>query len=84
MKSTDQEATMTTMSEKHGYPSIRTDAEWHYLFTTATIAEVRQVAEEIEAAAVTDPDPTHKNLRRDLQRVTKARLNAGQRAVDKA
>jgi hypothetical protein len=67
------------MSDKHGYMSMRTDAEWGYLFTAASLVEVRTVADEIIAAA--EDDPTNAELRRDLQRVTRARLNAGARAV---
>lgn len=66
-------------SGRHGYQSVRTDEEWDHLFTVATLSEVRAVADEIIAAA--EADPGNENLRRDLQRVTRARLNAGARAV---
>jgi hypothetical protein len=68
-------------SEMHRYESVRTDEEWDYLFHRATIGEVLEVLREIERRG--SADPTSADLGRDLQRITKARLNAGNREVQR-
>lgn len=66
-------------SDRKGYESLRPDSEWAYLFTDAALAEVLEVQREIIAAAEAAPDS--RDLRRDLQRITQARMNAGMRAT---
>ena len=82
-----------TMSDKHGYMSVRTDAEWEYLFTAASLAELRIVESEVASAARADHAArgitdewapiADDNLRRDWSRITRAKLNeVGRRALE--
>lgn len=76
---------MKAYSAIHGYHSVRTDEEWDHLFTAATLPEVRAVEAEIIAAAREDQGGgdaarvADGSLRRDLQRITKCKVNAAMR-----